>query len=114
MYLDRAVTRAIAGHHAAAAALFVGRVDASARSLWGAAGFLDAALDIVGIVRAIAGEVEASSHAVGGGLAGACSILFDIVSGLWLFETIDVYGRVPEYCRQSQLSVRKAVEVSAR
>ncbi|KAL9578562.1 MAG: hypothetical protein Q9212_005635 [Teloschistes hypoglaucus] len=57
-------------HHTPAATPLVGRVDAGPRTLRGGAGFLDAALDVVCVVRAVGGEVEARGHAVRGRLAG--------------------------------------------
>ena len=70
VYLNCAVTGTVAGYHATTAAAFVGRVDAGAGSLGSAAGFLDTALDVIGVVWAIGCEVEAGGDAVAGRLAG--------------------------------------------
>lgn len=107
-YLDVAVTGAVSRYHATLAAALVGHVDAGARALGRAAGFLDAALDVVGVVRAEAREIEARGHAVGGGLAGAFTDLSGVVSGCFLKSGGG--DGLPRYRRKSQLSVRREVE----
>lgn len=72
MDLDGAVAGAGTGDEGAAAS--IGCVHADAGAGAGAAGFLDAALNVRG-AGAMACEVEALRRAVGRGLACSCSIL---------------------------------------
>ena len=72
-YLDGAIAWACTRKESAAA--FIRRVQAGARATAGAAGFLDAALD-VGCAGAVVGEVEALGCALGGWEAGACAVLW--------------------------------------
>ena len=79
-YLNGIIAGAIARDHGALAAALVRCVDACSRSFWGAAGLLHAALDIIGIVRAVVCQVETRKYTVAGLLTGASAVLMLVLA----------------------------------